>query len=47
MEVKTDLIIIISEAVAALVMGFVISWVVMRRTMKLRKCRSGQGKSHH
>jgi ribonucrease Y len=34
---ETDLIIIIAEAVVALVMGFLISWFVLRRTMKMRE----------
>src|ERR1051325_10622399 len=34
---ETDLLIIISEAVVALVVGFLISWFVMRRTMKMRE----------
>jgi ribonuclease Y len=34
---ETDLIIIISEAIVALAMGFFISWFVLKRTMKMRE----------
>src|ERR1051325_2033068 len=34
---ETDLLIIISEAIVALVVGFLISWFVLRRTMKMRE----------